>query len=790
MLSELRQAIRILLRNPGFSAFAILILGIGCAATTTIFSVAYGILVRDLPYDQPERLVSIGTRLPKAVFSKAYAGAADYFDWRKRQQVFEDIALTRAVGNYNLTGSGEPERLFGARATASLFSTLRATPLIGRTFSEEEQLDPQRAASVAVLSYGLWQRRFGGDPAILGRKVRLNGRDTEIIGVMRPEFRYPSREFELWTPLYYPPEELRDRQDFSYFSVGRLRPGVTLEQARAHMDVIGANLAREYPRTNQDIGVYVEPMLGQITEAVRPSLWLLLAAVGTLFLVGCVNLATLLLARATGRQREFAIRGALGATRMRLLRQSFAETIPLALAGAGLGIFAANWMLEILVPLLPPGLPRVEEIALQVPVMIATVVLSLIAALAISIVPAIQHTASLQRGPSRHHRMRDALVASEVACTVVLLVVAGLSIRSFVNVRGTDPGFAAGRVLTLHLAVDRVTHGSEDRDVARYLARLIGRVQSVPGVQAVGIVNRLPLGGQVQTLTIEFEGHGAPMNIDSRSTSADYFRTLDVPILAGRTFGDDDSEAHSPVGIIDDRVARQVFGSENPVGKRFRIAIVRGMPWVEIVGVARHIRYEGLERDPRPQVYWPYGQRAQDRMAMVVRTAGDPASMTSAVRAAIREVDPDQPLYDVRPMTEVVQRTLLGQRLNLVLVVSFAALALLLASLGLYGVVSFLTMGRSREFGVRLAVGATPAHLQFLVLRQSLGRAGFGLAVGLVLSGAVTRLMNGMIYGVTALDPITYVSVAILLLLVVLAASYLPARRASRTDPMAALRFE
>jgi putative ABC transport system permease protein len=790
MGSELRQAIRVLLKNPGFAVSAILILGLGCAATTTIFSVAYGVLLRDLPYKQPERLVSIGTRLPKAGLPQAYAGAADYFDWRKRQQVFEDIALTRAVANFNLTGAGEPERVLGSRATASLFSTLGVTPLLGRTFTEQEQLDPERASSVAVLSYRLWQRRFGADPAIVGRTIRLNGREAEVIGVMRPDFQYPSRDFELWMPLYYPPAELKDRMDFSYLAVGRLRPGVTVEQAGAQMESIAAGLAREYPGTNRDVGVYVEPLIGQITEAVRPALWLLGAAVGVLFLVGCVNLASLLLARASGRQREFAIRGALGATRMRLIRQSFIETVPLAAMGAALGIFGASWLLEILIPLLPPGLPRVEEIGIQGPVLLFTIVLSVLAALAVSAAPAIQVAASLQRGPAAQGRMRDTLIAAEIACVVVLLVGAGLLMRSFLNVRGTDPGFVPDRVLSLHFAVDRATHGAEDRDVARYLGRLVDRVQATPGVQSVGIVNRLPLGGQAQTLLIEFEGSGVPINIDSRSASADYFRTLGIPILAGRVFRDDDTGARPPVGIIDDRLARQVFGTEDPIGKRFRIPIIAGMPWVQVVGVARHIRSQGLDSDPRPQVYWPYAQRTQDRVAMVVKTAGDPGSMTAAVRGAIREVDPDQPLYDVRPMTEVVKRTLIGERLNVVLVGSFAALGLLLASIGLYGVVAHLTARRSREFGVRLAVGATPGRLLAMVLRQSLGRAAIGLAVGLVLAAAMSRFLGGMIHGVTAFDPVTYGGVAILLLLVAIAASYVPARRASKTDPMSALRCE
>ncbi len=788
MRSEFRQAVRTLLKSPGFAVSAILILGLGCAATTSIFSVAYSVLIRDLPFPDPGRLVSLSTHLPRAVVSKAPAGAADYFDWRRRQQVFTDLALTRLVANFNLTGEGEPERIRGTRTTASLFPTLGVAPLIGRTFTEAEQLDPERAASVAVLSYTLWQRRFGGDPGILHRTIRLNGRDTEVIGVMPPEFHYPSRDYELWEPLYYPPEELRDRSDLSYASVARLKPGVSLEQARAQMNAIAANLAREYPRTNRDVGVYVEPLLGDITESVRPTIWLLLAAVGMLFLVGCVNLADLLLARATGRQAEFAIRAALGASRTRLMRQSFVETIPLAIAGAGLGILGADSILKLLVPLLPQGLPRAEEIGIHVPVLLFTVVLSMAAAFAVSIAPASQVSASLQRGPAAHSRLRDLLICTQIACTVVLLVSAGLLMRAFVKVRATDPGFRTDHVLGLHFAVDRATHGSGDPEVWSYLSRLIARVQSTPGVESAAVVNRLPLGGQTQTLQIEFEGRAGAVNIDSRSASPNYFRTLGIALLDGRAFRDDDVAGRPDVGIVDDRIARQVFGNESPIGKRFRIAIASGMPWVQIVGVVRHIRHEGLDRDPRPQVYWPYAQRTQDRVAMVVKTAGDPAGLTPAIRAAIREIDPNQPLYDVFPMPGFIARTLLGQRLNLVLVGAFAVLALLLASIGLYSVVSYLAARRSREFGIRLAVGASPAHLRAMVFRESAIRGSAGLAVGLLLSTAVTRLLSSMIHGVDALDLSTYASVVVLLLIVMGVASYVPARKASRTDPVSALR--
>jgi putative ABC transport system permease protein len=788
MRSELHQAIRTLMKSPGFAASAILILGLGCAASTSIFSVAYSVLIRDLPYPAPDRLVAISSRLPHAVVSKALAGAADYFDWRRRQHVFTDLALTRVVANFNLTGEGEPERIRGTRTTASLFPTLGVAPLIGRTFTEAEQVDPERAAAVAVLSYSLWRRRFGGDPGILNRKIRLNGRDTEVIGVMPPEFHYPTRDYELWEPLYYPPEELLDRWDLSYVSVARLRPSISIEQARAQMNAIAANLASEYPRTNRDLGVYVEPLLGDLTESVRPAIWLLLAAVGMLFLVGCVNLANLLLARATGRQAEFAVRAALGATRTRLIRQSFVETIPLALGGSTLGILGADSLLKLLVPLLPPGLPRVEEIAIHLPVLLFTITLSLAAAFAISMAPASQVSASLQRGPASHSRLRDLLICAEIAFTVVLLVSAGLLMRSFVNVRVTDPGFRPDHVLGLHFAVDRSTHGNTDPEVWRYLSRLLDRVQSTPGVESAAIVNRLPLGGQTQTLQIEFEGRGINANIDSRSASPNYFGALRIPLLAGRAFRDDDIAGRPDVGILDDRIARQVFGNESPIGKRFRISIAPGMPWVRIVGVAGHVRHEGLDRDPRPQVYWPYAQRTQDRVAMVVKTVADPAAMTSPIRAAIREIDPNQPLYDIFPMSEFIARTFLAQRLNLVLVGSFAALALLLASIGVYGVVSHLTSRRSREFGVRLAMGATPAHLLAAVLRESLARVSIGLVAGLLLAGVVTRLLSSMIHGVTALDPLIYASVAVLLLIVAMAASYVPARKASRTDPVSALR--
>jgi predicted permease len=787
-LKDMANGIRQLRRNAAFACSGILILALGIATTTVIFSLAYGVLLRDLPYEEPGRLVTVGSSPRDQGFQSAYAGAADYFDWRARQQVFEDIGLTRPVANYNLTGFGEPERLQGARTTASVFSTLRATPLLGRTFTEDEQTDPAKASSVAVLSYGLWQRRFAGDPSIVGRKILLNGMPHEVLGVMRREFRYPSREFELWTPLYISGAALRLRGDYSYLCVARLKPGVTVEQARAQMTVVAGNIAREYPRTNQNTRLFIGPMLNETTGSVRQALWILLAAAGVLLLAGCINLANLLLARAANRQKEFAIRASLGATRVRLARQLIAETIPLAAAGAAVGIIGAHWLLQLLIPLLPPTMPRIDELGLHGPVLLVSVMLSAAAAFFVALAPAMQIRASLERGPAAKGRVRDILIVTEIACTVLLLVTSGLLIRSYSHLRSTDPGFGAARVLSLHLSVNRTRHG-DDRTVALYLGRLIARVASVPGVEAAGIVNRLPLGGLMQTGMIRFEGVDASFDSDWRSVSSDYFRALDVPLLAGRTFDENDSPDRASVGIIDERLARSVFGDQSPIGRRFRIDYAGGN-WVQIVGVVGHMRQEGLDKDPRPQVYWPYQQRTQDRMAMVVRATADPSSLTAAVRAAIREVDPDQPLYDVRPMTAVVDRTLQGRWLNTILIGAFAAMALVLASAGLFGVVSYLTAQRQREFGIRVAIGAKSTDVLILVLKQGLSRSLGGLALGLALSAAVTRALGTILYGVTAWDAPTYGSVSAILLFVVLVASFVPAWRASRLDPTVALRQE
>jgi predicted permease len=788
IVKDLALGVRQLRRQPAFAASAIGILALGIAATTTLFSIAHSVLLRSLPYDRPEGLVSLSHAGVRASVGRPVAGAADYFDWRQRQRVFEDLALTRPVANFNLTGSGEPERLSGARATASLFTTLGVAPLVGRTFTEEEQLDPGRAGAVAVLSHRLWQRRFNGDPSIVGRTIALNGAAHEVLGIMPPGFQYPSRDFELWTPLYIPPAALAQRRDYSYLCVARLKPGITIEAARAQMSIVAAELAREHERTNRGGDVAVMPMLAELTAGVRRPLWLLLGSAGMLFLIGAVNLAGLLRARGAYRRGEFALRTSLGATRGRLARQVICETIPLAIGGAALGIAGAHAMLSALVPLLPASVPRVEEIGLHPVVLVSAVLLAIATAFTVAVASAVNSHASIARGPSAAARLADLLVVGQIAGTLILLVGAGLLVRSFSYVRTVDSGLQPAPVLSLHLAISRSKHG-DDAGVAAYLSRLLDNVRRVPGVEAAGIVNRLPMGGQSQIGAVHFEGDDRLFDTDWRSASGDYFGALGVPLVAGRRFDEHDTPDRPAVGIIDERLARDVFGGVSPIGKRFRMDATNA-PWIEVVGVVGHVRQDGLDVDPRPQVYWPYQQRTQDRMALVVKTPLPPASIAASIAAAIHAVDPDQPLYDVRPMTAVIDRTLQGRWLNAAVVGAFAMTALLLASVGLYGIVSYVSAGRRREFGIRMAVGATASNVALLVLRQGAARTVLGLALGLGVSGALAHVVASLLHGVSPWDPATYIAAPLVLALVVLTASAIPAWRASRIDPTRVLRTD
>jgi putative ABC transport system permease protein len=797
---DVKYGTRLLARTPGFAVAAALTIALGIGATTAMFSVVYGVLLQPLPYREPDRLVDINSTTDKREVVNVSSPMAVIDDWRARNQVFEGIAAVRAIANFNLTGWGDPERLNGARVSSNLFAVLGVSPLVGRTFTaEEETIGRDR---VALLTYGLWVRRFAADQAIVGRTIALSGEPYTVVGVMRPDFAFPTRDYQIYVPLTFDPRELIDRAPHAYLAFARLKPGVSIARAQADVSAISAQLDREYPRTSEGTRAEVVPMLADTVSAVRQPLYVLLAAVAAMLLIGCANLTNLLLARSLTRQRELAVRAALGASRGRLVAQSVTEIAPLLAIGGALGLVAAAWTIDALVPLLPADLPRVENIGLSLPVLAGATLTLLAMAVFIGVWPAIDASrgelsadVQLSRGNTgtRHRaRVRDGLVVVQIAATLWLVVGATLLMRSLAELRHVNPGFNTDRVYSLHLAIPRAKY-PKDADVAAFCARVIERVGGLPDVLSVGMVNRLPLGGGVQIGGIEFEGvdpHvGQQRNVDYRTATPDYFRTLEIPIVAGRTFTEADDERALPVAIIDERLARTVFASVDPIGRRVRIPVAN-LPWLTIVGVAGHIRHDRLDEDLRPQIYFNYKQRAQDRMAVVVRSRTDAAALAPSLMTAIRSIDPEQPVYDARTLEAVVDRSV-GQRwLQTTLLTVFATIALILASVGVYGVIAYTVGQRWREFGIRLALGARREEIVALVLRRGLRLFAIGAVLGLAAAAATAKVIGALLYKVPAFDPMSLSIATAMLFLVAAAACGLPARRAAHVDPAVTLRTE
>jgi len=787
-------------RAPGFSAAAVLTIGLGIGATTAMFSIVYGVVLRPLPYGHADRLVNLWSTAPKRGLARAYVAMANVYDFKARNHVFEDIAALRAVANFNLTGEGEPERLNGSRVSSNLFPVLQVTPLIGRTFTEDE--DEIGHEHVALLGYGLWQRRFGGDPGVVGRSISLNGEPHVVVGVMRRDFAFPTRDYEIYTPLTFDPEELVNRMNYSYLAVARLRPGVSVEQAQAELSTLASQIEREHPKENEGIGAAVAPMLDDTVAAVRAPLFVLLAAVAAMLLIGCANLANLLLARALVRQRELAVRAALGASRGRLVAQSIAELAPIVAVGGALGVIAGAWAIDVVVPLLPADLPRVENIGLHAPVVAASAATLALIALFAGVWPALEaargglaaSVAELSRGGTgslRRARLRDALVVAQIAATLWLVIGATLLARSFGELKQVNPGFQSDRVYSMHLAIPRAKY-PRDRDLAAFCARMLDRIRAVPGVVSAAFVNRLPLAGGTQTGPIEFEGIPpgiATANVDFRTVTPDYFATLRIPLVAGRIFTERDDEEAPGVAIIDEQLAKRAFAGADPIGRRVRIPVA-DLPWLTIVGVAGHIRHDRVDQDVRPQVYFNYRQRAQDRMALAVRTEARSAAVGRSLVAAIREVDPEQPVYDARPLDEVVDRSL-GQRwLQTAVLAAFALVSVVLASIGVYGVMAYAVGQRSREFGIRVALGARRSEIVVLVMRRGALLFAAGAAIGLAIGAATGRVFASMLFQVAPLDLVSFSAATAVLSIVAAAACLVPARRAGAVDPSIALRAE
>jgi len=793
---NLRVGIRTLIKQPTFTVAAVLTLALGIGATTAMFSIVYGVLLRPLPFGEPDRLVRVWTHWKNAD-GRGAVSAGNARDWRAQNHVFEDVALVKNNQSFNFTVNGEPERLLGVRAWASLFPILRAQPLIGRAFTEQENEIGHE--NVAVLSHQLWVRRFGSDASIVGKTIVLNGVSTTVIGVMKPDFRYPNRVAELWTPLTVPADEYNHRSWGSYSAVARLKPGITLDQARADLHVVSAQLARQYA-ANKEIEAGITPLLEDMVGQLERPLFVLLGAVGAMLLIGCANLTNLLLARGLSRRREIAVRTALGASRGRLVEQSITELVPLLALGGAAGLLTATWVLHALVPVLPADLPRTEGIGINLPVLGFSTLVVMVIALLVGVWPAVDAARSgvsaglteLSRGSTgsrRRGRVRDALVIAQIAATLLLLVGATVLARSFLAVRAVRPGFNPEGVLSVKVAIPESKYPGDAQIVAFYTS-VLDRVQALPGVIAVGVVNRLPLGGDDQNAGLQIED-AAPdarwPNVLTRTVSPGYFRALEIPMREGHSFSRFDGSDAPRVAIIDERLARAVWPGKSPIGRRVREG---GDVWATVVGVVGHIQHEGLDDDSDPQVYWNYTQRVQDRLALVVRTRGNPASLSRAVAAAVRDVDPEQAIYDVRTLDAVVDRSL-GQRwLQTILLVTFAGAALLLASVGAYGVIAYGVGQRTREFGVRMALGAGRRNVMVMVLRRGATLFTLGALTGLVLAWATVRVLSTLVYAVAPHDVISFVLATLVLFIVSMVACYVPALRASRVEPSVALRSE
>jgi putative ABC transport system permease protein len=804
---DLRFGVRMLAKSPGFALVAVAALALGIGANTAIFSVVNTVLLRPLPFAQPERLVTV---IPRDERDGSLGDAHSYpnfTDLRAQKQLFEAAAAYSAANSF-LLGSDEPELLRGLVTSADLFPMLGVRPALGRTFTAEE--DKPGAQRVIVLSDGLWRRRFNADPAIVGKSITLTSGPITVIGVMPPGFKYPvgMAKVDYWLPLVpnVQPGTLTERGAVFLAVVARVRAGATLQQAQAELNRTSQQLAAAYPDSNTALGFMLRPLHEELVGDVRPALYVLLAAVGFVLLIACANVANLLLARAAARQREIAVRVALGASRWRIVRQLLTESLLLALAGGGLGLLLAMWGLDLLIAAAPQNIPRLHEAALDPVVLAFTVGVSLLTGVVFGLAPALQATktdfneALKEGGRSggeglRQNRLRAVLVVAEVALSLVLLVGAGLLMQSFTRLLKVDPGFRPEHVLTADV-VARSNSYPKPEQRAAFFQQVLQRIAQLPGVEAAGAVSPLPLGGNFEAFSFTIEGHppaprGEEPSADFRITSADYFRAMSIPVQRGRAFSERDNASAPPVVIVNETFARHFFAGEDPLGRRMVVGTGAEDRPREIVGVVGDVRHAGLDAETTPEMYVPYLQESAGRLTIVTRArAGDAGAIAASVRQSVREVDKDQPVYNVRPMTQLLADSVARRRFNMLLLGLFAAVALLLAALGLYGVMAYSVTRRTHELGIRIALGAQTRDVLRLVVRQGMALVAVGLVIGVCAALVVTRLIRTLLFGVSNVDPLTYAGVALLLLVVTLVACLVPARRATKVDPMVALRYE
>jgi predicted permease len=806
---DFRYALRALGRNPGYAAIVILILAVGIGANTAMFSIVDGVLLRALPFREPEQLYAVQESVPK--FSNMApdfpVNALHYQEWRKRWTVAEQMGLMD-WRTFNLTSGGEPEKVNAERISATFFPMLGVRPQIGRGFLEEE--DQEGRDQVVVLSDSLWRRRFHADPNVLGQKIVLNDKPYEVIGVMPAGLKLPrvsqlqsmhlnDEDPELWKPFAATKDDLEPLGNFNFGCIVRLKHGVSMARALDEANAIVADILRDLP-DKVEVRAKMSPLQQQMTGRSRRGLLLLLSAVGAVLLIVCVNIANLMLARATGRRREFAIRAAVGASTRRLLRQMLTESFVVAAIGGALGIAIAYGALNLILTNAPVDVARLDEVRIDGRVLAVACGLTLLSALLFGMLPAwrasrIDPQEGMRSGgrsateSRRSGRMRTVLVALEVALSTVCLAAAGLLLNSFVRLMHVDKGFDTDHVVSVDLYLAGTRYPDKSR--IEFLRKTIEAVSPLPGVTAVGVVNVLPLTGEGNNNLLIVDGVNVPLFerplVDMRSVNGDYFHAMGIPLRSGRVFQESDRE-HGVV-IIAEGTARKLWPGENPTGKKVRFG-EPSAPVMEVIGVAGDVRGNGLQKVPQQVVYIPYWYRGRSATSLVVRTGMDPKSIAGAVRASLRALDPELPVPQFKAMQDIVSASVSERRFQLTLVLVFAGIALVLACLGIFGVVSYTVAQRRGEMGIRLALGATGGNLRTMVVRQGLAPVVIGLVCGIVGALALGRVMEGLLFGVRAYDPGTLAGVSCLLIGVAAAACYVPAVRVSRADPLSALRYE
>ena len=799
VLQDLRYALRMLLKNPGFTVVAVVALALGIGANTAIFSVVNTVLLRSLPYHDPDRIMFVNeSKVPQ--FPEFSVSPGNFLEWQKQSTSFEKLAASFSRP-YNLVVAGaDPEQVRGARVSAGLFEMLGVSPSQGRTFTDEE--DQPGRENVVILGHGLWKRRFGGDPNIVGQSITLSASSYTVIGIMPATFQFPDRETEFWAPIAFTARQAQQHGSHYLVVVGRLKRDVTAGQAAVEMQSIAARLAEQHPNSNAGWSTNIFPLQEYEVRDIKSGLFFLLGAVALVLLIACTNVANLLLARSTARQKEIAIRSALGASRLRVVRQLLTESIVLAAVGGAIGLLLAFWGIKSLLALAPEDLPRIKDVVIDLRVLGFTLIVTMVTGIIFGLAPALQASnpnlnetlKEAGRGTTAgRHRVRSGLVVVEVALALMLLVSSGLLIRSFLSLQRVNPGFDASNALTMNIALPGRKYARSDQYVA-FFSQLIESTSALPGVVAAGVSQSFPIQND---FLVGFSIKGRPPAApgEDRSTnyyavSTGYFKAMGIPLLKGRYFTEQDNNNTQPVAIINETMARTYFPDEDPIGKGIDLSQGPAERIREIVGIVGDVKQYGLSQPATLQTYEPFLQMPFSGVTLVVRTENNPVLLSDAIRSQVQAIDNEQPVSRIRTLDQIIAGSVQKERFLMLLLGVFAAVAMILAAVGLYGVMNYAVTQRTHEIGIRMALGARAPNVLTLIVGHGMMLALIGVTIGLAGAFAATRLMSTLLFGVGTKDPLTFAGISVLLIIVALVACLVPARRATKVDPMQALRHE